>query len=166
MSVDPAGALAQSRQRYAAGYYGQKLEEGLVFQDVVTEALYRRGIVVVGYASRRFQARRGENLLGAEIKRDGLFRQTGNLYIETAEKAHPDNPAYAPSGIMREDNSWLYVIGDERTIYIFATKYLRKLAGRYPARETPTSRGFLMPVAAAETYCIRRIDLSADESSK
>ena len=55
----------------------------------------------------------------AEIKRDGKFRETGNLYIETAEKSHPDKYEFIPSGIMRQDNSWLFVIGDEKTIYIF-----------------------------------------------
>ena len=78
------------------GYYVKKLEEGLEFQDVATTALYQRGIVVVAYSSRRWQDERGENMLGAEIKRDGKFRQTGNLYIETAEKSHPDNPVYVP----------------------------------------------------------------------
>ena len=155
MSVD----LAQARRQYADGYYEKKLEEGLVFQDVVTAALYRRGIVLVGYASRRFQVKCGENMLGAEIKRDGLFRQTGNLYLETAEKAKPDNPDYVPSGIVRGDNSWLYVIGDEKTIYVFSTKYLRMLAGRYEKAITHTSLGLKMPLAEAEKYCLLRIDL-------
>ena len=110
-----SNALDDSRRAYHNGYYVKKLEEGLEFQDVATTALYQRGIVVVAYSSRRWQNERGENMLGAEIKRDGKFRQTGNLYIETAEKSHPDNPAYVPSGIMRSDNSWLYVIGDEKS---------------------------------------------------
>lgn len=157
--MNDEAALKASRAAYTNGYYKNKLEEGLEFQDVVTSALYQRGIVIVGYASRRYQQEKGENLLGAEIKRDGRFRDTGNLYFEVAEKSHPDNPRYIDSGIMRHDNSWLYVIGDEQCIYIFPTVYLRKLAGRYRPVETPTSRGFLMPVAEAEKYCIRRIDL-------
>lgn len=152
-------ALEQSRAAYNNGYYVKKLEQGLEFQDVVTSALYQRGIVVVGYASRRWQNTRGENMLGAEIKRDGKFRETGNLYIETAEKTHPDNPAYIPSGIMREDNSWLYVIGDEHTVFIFSTKYLQMMAGRFKPVTTPTSTGFLVPTADADKYCIRRIDM-------
>ena len=152
--------LEQSRAAYSNGYYNEKLEEGLQFQDVVTGALYQRGIVVVGYASRRYQRQNGENMLGAEIKRDGKFRETGNLYFEIAEKSHPNNPNYVPSGIMREDNSWLYVIGDEQTIYIFPINYLRMLVSRYRQVQTPTSRGALMPVAEADKYCIRRIDLS------
>jgi len=145
--------------KYKAGYYGEKLEEGLEFQDVVTRALYQRGIVVVAYSSRRYQQNEGENLLGAEIKRDGKFRETGNLYIEIEEKSHPEKTSFIVSGIYRKDNSWLYVIGDEKTIYIFSTKYLRMLEKRYKHVEIPTSKGFLMPIKDAENYCIRKIDL-------
>jgi len=152
-------SLDEAREKYANGYYAEKLEEGLQFQDVVTRALYQRGIVVVGYASRRFQQSHGENLLGAEIKRDGRFRETGNLYIERAEKSHPDRRDYSPSGIDRGDNAWLYVIGDERSFYIFSLKYLRMMAKRYRAVETPTSRGYLMPLEDAERFCLRHIDM-------
>lgn len=151
---------AQCQEKYADGYYSQQLEDGLVFQDIVTQALYQRGIIVVGYASRRFQRSHGENLLGAEIKNDKKFRATGNVYIEIAEKAHPDRPNYTPSGIMREDNSWLYVIGDERTFWIFATVYLRKLVTRWPRTQTHTSVGHLMPVSEANKYAIRKIEVS------
>jgi hypothetical protein len=148
--------------RYDDGYYNEKLQEGLEFQDVVTQALYMRGIVVVGFSSRRFQNRVGENMLGAEIKRDGNFRKTGNLYLETAEKSHPKNPEYVTSGVMRNDNSWLFVIGDEQTIYIFSTKYLRMLIAQKDWREIrkTTSIGRLMPISDAERYAIRRIDLA------
>ena len=154
--------LQKARQEYdEEDYYDNKLEQGVEFQDVVTEALYQRGIVVVAYSSRRNQAEKGENMLGAEIKRDGKFRETGNLYIETSEKSHPDNPFFVPSGIFRGDNSWLFVIGDEQTIYIFSTKYLQKLFNlkRYVEICKPTSQGFLMPMPEVENYCIRRIDL-------
>lgn len=152
----------ESRKKYWNGYYQKKLEQGLEFQDVVTEALYHRGIVVVGYASRVFQNKRGENMLGAEIKNDAMFRQTGNLYIEVAEKSHPDKPNYTPSGIMRADNSWLYVIGDIETVWIFSTKYLVMLKDRYPPMQTPTSIAHLMPMAAADKYAIRKIDLKTE----
>lgn len=151
--------LQQARINYSNGYYETKLQEGLEFQDIVTNALYQRGIVVVAYSSRRFQNEKGENMLGAEIKRDGRFRETGQLYIETAEKAHPNNPVYIRSGIHRADNSWLYVIGDEKTVYIFSTKYLQLLEPRYERKQIATSQGFVMPLAEAEKYCIRKIDL-------
>lgn len=155
-------SLEETREKYANGYYAEKLEEGLRFQDVVTRELYLRGIVVVGYASRAFQNAHGENMLGAEIKRDGNFRKTGNLYIEVAEKTHPDNRTFVPSGIMRNDNSWLFVIGDEQTVWIFPTLYLRKLAHRYKqvgGHIGDTSIGRLMPIPDADKYAIRRIDI-------
>lgn len=152
-------ALIESREMYKNGYYAKKLEEGLQFQDVVTRALYLRGIVVVGYASRKFQNECGENMLGAEIKRDGNFRRTGNLYIETAEKANPDNSQYIPSGILRDDNSWLYVIGDEKTVWVFAATYLQRLLSRYHEVTTPTSIGRLMPLDEADKYAIRKLEL-------
>lgn len=152
-------AYIASCKAYDNGYYKEKLEEGLQFQDVVTRELYQRGVVIVGYASRRFQYSEGENMLGAEIKRDGRFRETGNLYIETAEKSDPRNGNYVPSGAFRKDNSWLYVIGDEATIFVFSTKYLQMLQGRYRQAKTPTSIGFLMPIEDADKYCLRRIDI-------
>lgn len=151
--------LIDSQIAYKNGYYNTKLQEGLEFQDIVTRELYMRGIVVVGYSSQKYQNGEGENLLGAEIKRDGMFRKTGNLYIEVEEKSHPDKSNYTPSGIHRKDNSWLFVIGDEKTIYIFSTKYLRLLESRYFHVEKPTSRGFLMPLEEAEKYCIRKIEI-------
>jgi hypothetical protein len=150
---------AEAVQAYDNGYYKNKLEEGLVFQDVVTRILYQRGIVIVGYASRRFQNSHGENMLGAEIKRDGKFRKTKNLYLEIAEKSHPNNAFWVNSGIKRNDNGWLYVIGDEKTIWIFVTKLLRDKRTEWERVNTPTSVGYLMPLAAADEYCIRRIDL-------
>lgn len=157
-------SIDEATKAYNGGYYQDKLEIGLQFQDVVTRALYQRGIVVVGYSSRRFQIREGENMLGAEIKRDGNFRKTGNLYIETAEKSHPANHDFVPSGIHREDNSWLFVIGDEECIWIFSTKYLRMLEPRYEKKQIPTSVGFLLPLADAEKYCIRKIALREEEA--
>lgn len=153
-------AIEISRELYNdKNYYADKLQEGVEFQDVVTRELYARGIVVIGYASKRFQNSEGENMLGAEIKKDNKFRETGNLYIEVSEKAHPDRPSYTPSGIHRKDNSWLFVIGDEKTIYIFSTKYLQMLQPRYKTIQTPTSNGFLVPIDEAEKYCIRKIEI-------
>lgn len=157
--MNDAAKQAKAVEQYANGYYDEKLQQGLEFQDIVTRELYKRGIVVVGYSSRRFQNSEGENMLGAEIKRDGYFQSTGNLYIEVAEKSHPNNPAYIASGVMRKDNSWLFVIGDEKTIWIFATTYLRRLVRRWEKKRTPTSIGYLCPLSEADKYCIRKIEI-------
>jgi len=159
-------AFEKAWDQYQYGYYEDKLEEGLRYQDYVTRELYKRGIVIVGYSSRYYQNQHGENELGAEIKRDGLFRETNNLYIETKEKSHPGNNQYIKSGIHRGDNSWLFVIGDEKTIYVFSTKYLRFLEKKYRAVEKPTSHGFLMPIIEAEKYCIRKIEIEEPPCQK
>lgn len=83
------------------------------------------------------------------------------IYLEVAEKSHPDNRDYIESGIMRKDNSWLFVIGDEDLVWIFSTKYLQKLKDRYRKVKTPTSIGHLMPIAEADKYSIRKINMEA-----
>lgn len=158
--VVSAAAQAEAIERYSNGYYGEKLEQGLQFQDFCTRELYQRGIVIVGYSSRRYQNNEGENMLGAEIKRDDKFRETGNLYLEVAEKACPTRPRYTESGIMRADNSWLFVIGDEQCLWIFSVKYLRLLKDRYRKVQTATSIGHLMPVSEADKYSIRKIEIT------
>ena len=154
----------KARLEYNNGYYADKLTQGIEFQDAATKILWQHGIVIVGYSSRRFQNECGENIMGAEIKRDGHFRNTGNIYIEVSEKAHPDNHSFAPSGIYKKDNQWLFIIGDEETLYIFPTKYLRKLEKRYTAVETPTSTGFLLPLEDAEKYCIKKIEVKNNKN--
>lgn len=127
------------------------------------ERAHRIGMVLNPYCSKRGQLL-GENLLGMEIKRDGLYRQTGNLYIEVAEKARPREGDYVPSGIMRSDNSWLYGIGDELQFWIFPISLLRHFYNRRAEfkwlREVlkPTSKAFAFPIRKADLYCARRID--------
>jgi hypothetical protein len=142
----------ESREKYKNGYYQDKLQQGLKFQDVVTEILYRRGIIIVGYASREFQNKRGENMLGAEIKNDDKYKWTGRLFIEVAEKSHPDKPNYTPSGIMRRDNSWLFVIGDDKRFWVFTIKDIRRMLDTFIKVQTPTSIGHLMPLAEANKH--------------
>lgn len=141
-------------------YYGKQLRDGVEYQDFVAHELCKRGMPIVSYGSRKFQYDYGENMLGAEIKYDKKFRETGNLYIETAEKSHPSNSRYVPSGVMREDNSWLFMIGDYRDLYIFPTNFLRKLIECKNWRfisDKPTSQGYLMPLADGNKYNIRKI---------
>ena len=148
------------KELYDNGYYQDKLKQGVEFQDYITEVLYKYGIILVAYSSKHYQNSRGENMLGAEIKRDGKFRETGNLYIEVSEKSDPRNPTYIPSGINRGDNSWLYIIGDEKTIFIFSIKFLKMLENKYQKVIKTTSNGFLLPLEDAKKYSIREIEIN------
>ena len=136
--------MGQSNIEYDKEFY-KKLEEAQEFEDFVYNLLYHEGIPIVGFSSKKYQFAKGENMAGIEIKYDKRYEETGNLYIETAEKRYPSNPEYAPSGINRGDNSWLYLIGDYNIIYIFPIKYLKSWENNFKAVEITTSRGYLMP---------------------
>jgi hypothetical protein len=96
--------------------YADKLLNGNEFQDFVTIMLNKQGISVMQLVSKKYQYEVGETVSRHEIKHDLLFRKTCNLLIETHEL--DKNNEYYPSGILRNDNSIFYVIGDYHTIYL------------------------------------------------
>jgi len=148
------------------GYYQRKLKEGLEYQDYVCERLYDIGLPVVCYSSQKYQIMKGESLSGVEIKCDMNYAKTGNLYIETKEKARRHNGRYVSSGIYRSDNTWLYVIGNYETIYIFCKAHLRLMKCRYKEIEIKrkTSKGYLLPKRVAERMAIRIVKIRKDRS--
>jgi len=137
-------------------YYRKQLEIGLEYQDYVIDQCYKKiSLPLMQFNSKRYQYQRGETLNGAEIKYDMQFARTGNLWIESGEKAYPRNGEYVDSGILRD--CWMYIIGDYRTIYLFATKQLRDIYASYPERENKarTSRGILLPEKDANALAMR-----------
>lgn len=147
------------------GYYKQKLIEGLVYQDYVVERLYDCGIPLINYSSKAYQNIIGENKAGIEIKNDQMFRGTGNFWIETAERSDVIYD-YVPGGVFRNDNTWLYVIGDYYTIFVFAKKQLKILTKKYKRFENKkrTSIGYLLPVKdAKEWVAIKVIECEPSE---
>ena len=138
-------------------YYKEKLQQGLEFQDFVTNILIKElGIALSTYNSKKYQLK-GENKQGIEIKFDNKHKETGNVYIEISEKSNPDNVAFVESGIYRDDNTWLYVIGNYKILYIFSKKFLKKLHETGKCREVaiPTSKGFLLTMDQVKKYCIK-----------
>jgi len=147
-------------------YRGKMLEQGRTFADYVTRWLYHRGLILLNFASQAFQYQVGENIVGAEIKRATKFRTLQTLYIETDEKSHPDRPNFSRSGIYRCDNSWLFITGDERDLWILSTRWLREMeqarhknsqSYRFTRAQTPTSKGFRLPLALAEKCHLLRL---------
>lgn len=135
-------------------YYMEKLEQGLYYQDKVMEKLYEVGLPLISYSSKKYQQMIGENKAGIEIKNDTKFSVTNNFYIEIAEKSDPSNPNYIPSGIYRNDNTWLYIMGDEKVFYIFSKKHLKFIhsKNKYKEVQTLTSKGFLLPKKDADLF--------------
>lgn len=137
-------------------------EEALKFQDFVADLLLSElGFVISNYSSRYYQFNKGENRQGVEIKMDLRILETGNVSIEVAEKSRADIKVWTPSGIMREDNSWLYIQGNYNIVFIFGKTILRKLyLSRYQNKvwePKRTIRTFLLPISEAEKYALKVI---------
>ena len=136
-------------------YYNKQLKAGQEYQDFITKDLMNYGICYVQFNSRKFQQNIGENSAGIEIKHDMRFQDTGNLYIEISEKSDPNNQNFIKSGIYRNDNSFLYVIGDYKEYWILSKKTLISLhkSEIYREVEIPTSQGYLLPRNEADKFC-------------
>jgi len=140
--------------------YKLMFKKGLEFQDFVTDILIKEiGISLSSYSSVKYQNLKGENKQGIEIKFDDKYKDTGNIYIEIAEKSNPINKNYVNSGIFRNDNTWLYLIGNYDEIYIFSKKHLILMYNSKKYREviTVTSKGFLVNKKDADNYCVKKL---------
>lgn len=139
-------------------YYRLQLEKAQRFQDFVASECWKHGIFVHCFQSKEYQQRCGEGITGIEIKYDGKMTETGNIYIEYAEKTNSANVEYVPSGVMRDDNTWLWIIGNEKYLFFLSKRQLKReveeaIAGRseFETRTTPTSKGVLFP-STSETF--------------
>ena len=145
-------------QRNYIAYYNRQLEDAREYQDYVTDELFKIGISLNCYGSLKYQYNKGESLSGIEIKLDKKYKRTGNLYIEYAEK-RINGAEFMASGIERNDNAWLYCIGDYTTIYLMAKNWLQHFKKLKELKHitTETSKGFLLPEVMARKYAIKII---------
>lgn len=153
------GRYYQEHSQYSRGYYQDKVTEGIEFQNLVIEHLFKRGLAVHTYLNKTYKDNRhGLREFRAEIKKDSMFTRTNNLYIETEWKKSPKDTNFIPSGPYRKGCK-LFIIGNSSTIYIFSSKKLKEVSSEYFTKEKTTSKGFLLPVEDAERYCVIRVDL-------
>jgi hypothetical protein len=139
-------------------------EEGIEFQDFVADLLMAElGISVTSYTSRKWQQTFGENRQGIEIKRDNRILETGNVSIEVAEKSRADRRSWTPSGIMRDDNTWLYIQGNPKIVFVFGKTILRlmyeKKYKHFCREPKKTIRTFLLPIDRAMECALKVFDL-------
>jgi hypothetical protein len=111
------------------------LEEGMEFQDFIIDELFKKGICLMVYGSRSRQ-KVSESLNGIEIKFDRKFRQTGNFFLEcfSYSYGHFKNTGeviFHESGILKDDNTWLFVIGDFQNYYVIPKKTLVRYYKKY-----------------------------------
>lgn len=153
------------------GYYPdsknpKSIQDGLEFQDFIIDLLCNElGLALSNYSSRKWQFDVGENKQGIEIKLDNGILKYGNVSVEVAEKSKASNAKWVDSGILRKDNTWLYIQGNKEIVFIFAKRILLGLynSGKYKVTEfpraNPTIKRFLMPVDDARKYCAKVFDL-------
>lgn len=141
-----------SQAIYPHSPVSNSLEKGLAFQDFVCLRLAERNIVLQNIASKKFQLKVGENLQGFEIKLDNGCTRYGRLSIEVAEKSSRDVLWWTPSGILREDNSIIYIQGNYDCFWVFMKNWLV----RYYEQKQPEVEEF--------NGTVRKFYLSCDEA--
>ena len=127
-------------------------QDGLEFQDFVCETLAKHGIVLQNLSSKKYQYNVGENLQGFEIKQDNHCSRTKRLSIEVAEKSQSNVRGWTPSGICREDNSWLYIQGNNDILFVFAKNWLLRYWNEKKPEvvsNRPTIKSFYVPFDTA-----------------
>lgn len=133
-------------------YYCQQLEKGQEYQDFIADQLWeQKRFHLRNYTSRHYQLNVGENAQGIEIKLDINMKQTGNLYIEVAERRDLCMP-FVRSGIYNGQAQY-YLIGDYERGFLFGINNLKRIheSNRYEVFtiKRNTSQGFLLPIADA-----------------
>nr|VFK47024.1 MAG: hypothetical protein BECKSD772F_GA0070984_13482 [Candidatus Kentron sp. SD]VFK50083.1 MAG: hypothetical protein BECKSD772E_GA0070983_13382 [Candidatus Kentron sp. SD]VFK81337.1 MAG: hypothetical protein BECKSD772D_GA0070982_13142 [Candidatus Kentron sp. SD] len=127
--------------------YERCLESGNQFQDYVVSMLIKhKGIVLSNFSSRLFQWSIGEGYQGFEIKFDAPSERGENLLIETGERRSASGN-WVKSGIHRDDNTDIYIIGNYEFFYVFDVKVLRRMEERSEflrRHETDTGQFFLL----------------------
>lgn len=145
--------------------HSDSFEIGNSFQDFVCLELAKQNIILQNINSKKFQFEVGENLQGFEIKFDGTCTKTNRLSIEIAEKTDGNNLNWVNSGILRSDNSWLYIQGNYSLFYIFSKNVLKLMNDKriYEYAEfpfdKPTIKKFYLPFTDADKYCAKKIIL-------
>lgn len=143
--------------------FNERLDEGHKYEDFVADTLWNYGIVLWVYRSKERQWESGESRMGAEIKLDNRWPETGRLFIECSERRDESGKSiWRPAGIYDKTNPWLYVIGNYTQLWVHGVTTLRLLheQKRFSEKETPTATGFVIPIADANKYALKVIDVA------
>lgn len=148
--------------QYPDAKSSNSFQEGLEFQDFVCSRLAKQGIILQNFSSKKYQIDIGENLQGFEIKLDSQCTKYGRLSIEVAEKSRDDGLlSWSDSGIMRNDNSWLYIQGNYEVLFVFSKSWLHRLfIGKQPevSEKFGTIKTFYMKLDFARKHAAKTID--------
>ena len=142
--------------------YKENLLVGKKYENFVCKVLKGKiNLSIDIYENVQDQYNIGESQQGFEIKYDKRHKETNNIYIEVAEKSNKNNFNFINSGIYRDDNSWILLIGNYNVIYFFGINTLRLLyeTDRFKKVNTETSKAFLLYPKDIEKYKLKKIIL-------
>jgi len=142
--------------------YKERLLQGKEYENFVRKVLKEKmNLSVDVYKNIQDQYNIGESEQGFEIKYDKRYKETNNIYIEVAAKTNKNNLNFIDSGIYRNDNSWILLIGNFDVIYFFGINTLRLLyeTDRFKKVNTETSKAFLLYPEDIEKYKLKKIIL-------
>lgn len=159
-------------QRKHTKYYIEKLQESFLFELYIYTLFLENGMDLNPYLTEEGQ-NTGENEKGVEIKNDTKYRTTNNVYIEYKEKSNVVNSEFVNSGILKDDNTKFFLIGDKDKFWIFDKQQLVKLFNKEYLKNkkrmtlsqgirfasNPTSRGMLLSVQIADQLTKTIVDV-------
>lgn len=136
--------------------------EGDKFQEFVRGLLNPWGVTIWNFQDKQQQFTIGENAQGCEIKLDAGCVKYGHLSIEIGEKTKLTNWEWVPSGILRQDNSWLYVQGCYEIVFVFAKNWLlrwyKEKVVEDDIHEWRTVKKFYIPIRTAKIMAALVLD--------
>ena len=159
-------------QRYHTQYYIEKLQESFLFELYIYTLFLENGMDLNPYLTEEGQ-NTGENEKGVEIKNDTMYKTTNNVYIEYQEKSNVLNSVFVNSGILKDDNTKFFLIGDRDKFWIFDKQQLVALFNQEYAKNqrrmpllqgirfagNKTSRGMLLSVQIADQLTKTIVDV-------
>lgn len=138
--------------------------------EIYIDYLFNNHGIDMGLYYGRDGQHNGETQIGVEIKRDMKLVETGNIYIEYAEKHNANNERWVNSGILKNDNTRYFLIGDINEYYILRKRNLIDIYNRLIRKQyvhgckmtgagRRTSLGFIMSrsIAANITLSIQDV---------
>jgi hypothetical protein len=135
--------------RLKESYYIQQLTRSHRFELYIDNMFKEQGVDIGVFYDKDSQYS-GESRAGIEIKYDDKSLKTPNLYIEYQERLNEGEP-WVDSGILKNDNTIYWAIGNYEFVYFIAKKDLVNILNgdldiqiRHVAAKTGTSKGFLL----------------------
>ncbi|HAT4307411.1 TPA: hypothetical protein I9080_001195 [Clostridium perfringens] len=140
--------------------------------EVYIDNLFKKNGVDIGLYYGRNGQYTGESEAGIEIKRDMRSLETGNMYFEYMER-HYNYGEWVNSGILKDDNTRYFLIGDINEFYIIPKvrlcEILEKLmnkeyvkGARLVEARRGTSKGFIISKSEIERVSLSLEDLIND----